>query len=1002
MCFARNAICVISGLIVAVGTVATAFAQASYVEAFDDVSYPFTGYGPFELIARGWEFRMQSSPASYPNAPWYDGEGPQAGPGCLRAWHGDTLFSGSAQISNWAILPAIANQQSGDEIAIWLRGLAGASPGTIEVRYSPSGGNSTGSGPSGVGNFTSILIAANPTPGGSWTRCVATVPGNGRVAIRATGVHSAGTPSVEVLLDSLTVGAPCPLPPLPTPGQTVTWSLANSPYELCRDAEIVAGGTVIVEPGVEVRIPLGTSLRVAGTLRAIGTSASPCLLTTPGAALGWAGTIDIAGGSAELTECDVNLTLVPYKNSVLSCDRSRFQAAGFVTTAPNSFLEVPHTVVLSDCTFDGGGTAYISDANVALRNVQFTDPSPIFATAVLGGFVVLDNVAVNGSLFWIHGNSRDNAPFYLRGLHVTGVPSDPALLVTGNNVELSSDCTLQSGLFPVHLDYGAGLLPGTSIPGAGNVNNYVRLGRPNYLGQGVENAHAILANVGVPYVAEANGNNQYVPIFSATLTILPGTTVLMKPNTYWDANGGSLVLRGLPNAPITFDRFDPSTPWGGFGYTGAQRIENCIIRGSTYGTTPGQGSGALRIDNSLYENNLACTGLNVTVRKTQFLNNAAVNGLYGGDFSGQTNPNAFVGNAETIHHVADARFNWWGDPSGPFSPANPGGAGDPIGDSVPFLPFLTTAPDFTDAPPVVNVRPPAFNLESGRKIVLAWDVINDGPISSQTVLFSDPVNGETVIAAGLPGSQRSLEWTIPQVPTFNGGSYHVFTVRAFDAAGQEGYEALPRVIPAPLGTTQLTLTSDFDGQTFRSGGQMPPITWNWSGLPRTVGFELIDDNTGRIVPAESSPMIDGQRTGLYAPNISSDHVRLFLRLNESGGNMHRHVVDGPFAIRPDPLLGDAPPTVQMLTPQDGASFPGGGVVPITWTASDDDALRSFSVQVSFDTGRSWDSLVVDLPAAARSYNWRLPPSTGIADVRVRVIAQDLRSRFRATSTATVT
>src|ERR1044072_59938 len=45
----------------------------------------------------------------------------------------------------------------------------------------------------------------------------------------------------------------CNQPPIPAPGQTVTWEAADSPFQICADAIIPRSGTVIVEPGVEVQ-----------------------------------------------------------------------------------------------------------------------------------------------------------------------------------------------------------------------------------------------------------------------------------------------------------------------------------------------------------------------------------------------------------------------------------------------------------------------------------------------------------------------------------------------------------------------------------------------------------------------------------------------------------------------------------------------------------------------------------------------------------------------------
>ena len=42
----------------------------------------------------------------------------------------------------------------------------------------------------------------------------------------------------------------------------------------------------------------------------------------------------------------------------------------------------------------------------------------------------------------------------------------------------------------------------------------------------------------------------------------------------------------------------------------------------------------------------------------------------------------------TPKHVVDARFNWWGDPSGPRHPTkNPQGLGKDVSDGVLFFPW---------------------------------------------------------------------------------------------------------------------------------------------------------------------------------------------------------------------------------------------------------------------------------------------------------------------------
>jgi hypothetical protein len=76
------------------------------------------------------------------------------------------------------------------------------------------------------------------------------------------------------LLGSASIAnAACNQPPIPSPGQTVTWLAANSPFQICADLTIPKRGTVIVQPGVQLQFQ-GAGLTVSGALKAQGLSAN--------------------------------------------------------------------------------------------------------------------------------------------------------------------------------------------------------------------------------------------------------------------------------------------------------------------------------------------------------------------------------------------------------------------------------------------------------------------------------------------------------------------------------------------------------------------------------------------------------------------------------------------------------------------------------------------------------------------------------------------------------
>jgi hypothetical protein len=75
--------------------------------------------------------------------------------------------------------------------------------------------------------------------------------------------------------------AACNQPPIPSPGQTVTWATAKSPFQICADLTIPKRGTVVVQPGVQLQFQ-GGGLTIAGVLKANGQPANHISLVGQG------------------------------------------------------------------------------------------------------------------------------------------------------------------------------------------------------------------------------------------------------------------------------------------------------------------------------------------------------------------------------------------------------------------------------------------------------------------------------------------------------------------------------------------------------------------------------------------------------------------------------------------------------------------------------------------------------------------------------------------------
>jgi hypothetical protein len=240
----------------------------------------------------------------------------------------------------------------------------------------------------------------------------------------------------------------------------------------------------------------------------------------------------------------------------------------------------------------------------------------------------------------------------------------------------------------------------------------------------------------------------------------------------------------------------------------------------------------------------------------------------------------------------------------------------------------------------------------------------------------------------LPGSARSWEITLPDPGFAATNSPQFLRVVATDAAGQEGWDQTAVLVPSGRINGTLTITTNLNGQTFTAGRSIPNVQWTGS-----VDFGLITPVV--VLESDGAAMVGlnvgGQGIfGQKFPFVSTDRARLALQVRNNSNDTKWFFADGYFSIRHDQRLGFVPPNVNLTSPVGGEIFPSTSTVPIRWTAGSSEGLRSFDIQASYDDSRTWHPIVRDLSASATSYDWQLPQSSGISNVRVRIIARDIR------------
>ncbi len=985
---------------------AAVHAQADFNESFENLGANGQ-HGPAGLTARGWIFRNQSSQLSGAAAwtgPWPGGR-PYEGSGYLR---GTTSAVGGfvgQQMSQWAILPQIPNLRGGDTFTIWVLDGAHSVDTYLDIRYAPTGGTSTGSGWQGTGDFTQVLFTSElPVATGpyTYTPVEITLPGeaplNGRLALRywAPNMHSVGGVTGNLYLDEITIGGPVGPPcglPVPAAGETIVWP-GDATHTICQNIIVEEGATLEVGPGATINFTDNHELFVEGTLRLLGTPAAPIILNGD----------HVTGlriyGSAHVEHAQIDAYVAVHQGGSLEAFDTLFEQQGYISAgSTNRFVRLERCEVAAD-VMSLGGSSVVTD-------VSLTNPA---GQGIFYGFWKIDGLTSVAPLrFTALGQDRT-----IDNVTVSGIAA-PALELhaTGGNAEfyLGANNTITASQYPVWPRF-CGLTPDSVVPLTGNTNNAIL---------GVEHSLADLRSrismpdLGVPYHFPHRGR------VAGDAQIEPGAVLKFGPQggfTIRGDNGTDGAIRGLPGNPIRFERLDPTQPWlslatspgwylfehlevdgAGIGIVGNEAIlflSDSVITNCALGAQPAADGHMFGKGVEFYDNQVGLR--NDTVN----LAGSIGTGIH---FSGEERPNIFEGNglaAENIpnafsghYHEFPADHNWWGHATGPYEPLfHPQGQGDQISYGVQFDSFYNIRPDLSDTPPVVRLKTrlhPA--VHPGEKIIIEWEASDDSALTGFDVQVINPDTSLDTpffsflhLGQNLPPDTRSFELVVPDVGLHPFERF-IFRIVARDDGGNSSVEQFWLSIPHQRPSA--TVSFDLPPGEFR-GGEAFTLCYdaiNLSSSFPTFYVESAADDRMRMV-ASGPPGPDACTISqVDVPYASSDRIRIGLRAQ---GNFNRDewYFTDYFTVRPDPRLGDAAPTIDVSSPLDGETFAGGGTIPIRWTAADDHGLREFRIQASFNGGYTFHTIETLLPPTQRSYDWRLPASTGIDDLRIRVVAVD--------------
>ncbi|HKB05407.1 MAG TPA: right-handed parallel beta-helix repeat-containing protein, partial [Gemmataceae bacterium] len=189
------------------------------------------------------------------------------------------------------------------------------------------------------------------------------------------------------------------------------------------------------------------------------------------------------------------------------------------------------------------------------------------------------------------------------------------------------------------------------------------------------NAGGTLANVLIDSNSFVGNSGQGIG-FSSTDATKPATGITISNNVF-DANGRGLYAFNLTNSSIAGNTFQNSTDSATADIRLFEGVNGLTVSGNLVQNGAGR---ALRISNI---GTGSPNATNVTFTANSVAGYTGPAGVF------QLDPGQYTG-------PLNATGNWWGDITGPTTPANPGGAGQTLTDPdavVDFQPWLVYAPD---------------------------------------------------------------------------------------------------------------------------------------------------------------------------------------------------------------------------------------------------------------------------------------------------------------------
>lgn len=490
-----------------------------------------------------------------------------------------------------------------------------------------------------------------------------------------------------------------------------TWCLVDSPHLLEGTVTVASGVTLGIEPGATVKTPAypyDMGIVVQGDFQAIGTPTQPITLTSTTGGPTWAG-LTVDGGTASLVH-----TTVEY-----ACSGVRKSNIAVIN---HGQLEMADSLV-RECSYGGGAgerMLYIDGATAAVHNTTFalSDQYPIYILGTSSVVTLTENI--------VDDNYYDRillGPNATMGHDTALTPQavwDGYELEGSLTVPPTVTLTLEPGVVvktPAY-PYNMGIVVHGDLQAIGTPAQPITLtsvdGGPSWAGLIVDGGGASLGYTTVEYGCS--------DVRKSNIAVINGGQLEMANSLVQECSYGG----GAGEESLWIEDSRASVSDTAFRESGGEHI---YVKGDSTVLITGSSIEGASETGLLVEGDQAW----VSVTGSTILSN----GVWGGDgvrntgtatviLSGdpaQGNLVAFNqdygANQSGLTGQIIAPYNYWGDPSGPTHPGNPGGIGEPVTDRVLYEPWLTEPPTGTLPADLAQVLGPNY-ASSGETLNIGY------------------------------------------------------------------------------------------------------------------------------------------------------------------------------------------------------------------------------------------------------------------------------------------